>query len=112
MQAVDCQGLAGAFTLGTKRAGFDIVAKLELPGGFGVENCEANRHLLGDFETTVSNWSDWPHYDVPYIFGNPPCSGFSLLNTVAAKSKDIAYSGMNVERPATTSFLRGRVWMP
>lgn len=81
VEAVDCQGLAGAFTLGTKQAGFDIVAVKSLPGGFGVANLEANRHLLGDgWDAQVGDWNEWDPHDVAYVFGNPPCSGFSLLN--------------------------------
>lgn len=81
-RAVDCQGLAGAFTLGTVRAGFDLVGKLELPGGFGVDPCEDNRHLLGEgWESEVGSWSEWtPQNDIRYVFGNPPCAGFSLMN--------------------------------
>lgn len=89
MRAVDCQGLAGGFTLGTVRAGFDLVSKLELPGGFGMANCEANRHLLGEqWVAQEGPWEEWePYNDVPYVFGNPPCSGFSLLNTAASYKK-------------------------
>lgn len=90
MRAVDCQGLAGAFTLGTVEAGFDLVAKVELPGGFGVDNCTSNRHLLGEFEVQVASEHEWEPYDgVAYVFGNPPCSGFSLMNTahLAAKAQ-------------------------
>lgn len=80
-EAIDCQSFAGGFTMGTVQAGFDLVGKRELPGGFGVASCEANRHLLGDkWETQVSNWQEWEPRDVPYVFGNPPCSGFSLMS--------------------------------
>ena len=82
MQAVDCQGLAGGFTMGTVQAGFDIVAKLELDN-FGTDNTERNAHLLGTFPHILGE-ENWPEYDVPYVFGNPPCSGFSLMNTAAA----------------------------
>lgn len=96
MRAVDCQGLAGAFTLGTVKAGFDLVAKLELPGGFGIENTEANRHLLGDHEVHEGPWRDWPQYSgIDYVFGNPPCSGFSLLNTSKKKNARGPKSAIN-----------------
>ena len=81
LEAVDCQGLAGAFTLGTKRAGFDIKAKYELPGGFGLDNTRANTHLLGEFPHEEGPQESWERHSVPYVFGNPPCSGFSLMNT-------------------------------
>ena len=81
MDAVDCQGFAGGFTMGAVQAGFNLVGKRELPGGFGVASCEANRHLLGDaWDTQVSTWQEWEPRDVPFVFGNPPCSGFSLMS--------------------------------
>lgn len=93
MRAIDCQGLAGAYTLGTVRAGFELVSKKELPGGFGMAACEDNRHLLGEnWEGEVGSWSEWtPHNDVRYVFGNPPCAGFSLMNAskgAAARGPD------------------------
>lgn len=86
-KAVDCQGLAGAFTLGTAQADFDVLAKLELPGGFGMSNVIANKSLVNPkLETQVSTWQEWePYNDVDYVFGNPPCSGFSLLNTASTQ---------------------------
>lgn len=80
--AIDCQSFAGGFTLGTVKAGFRLVGKREHKGGFGVPSCEANRHLLGDdWKAEASDAADWTPYDVPYVFGNPPCSGFSLLSS-------------------------------
>jgi len=81
--AVDCQGFAGGFTMGMVQAGFKLVGKKEMKGGFGVANCEANRHLLGyDWEADVSTGegADWTPVPAHVVFGNPPCSGFSLLS--------------------------------
>ena len=81
--AVDCQGFAGGFTLGMVQAGFKLVGKKEMKGGFGVANCEANRVLLGDdWESEVSKGEgeDWTPIPAHVVFGNPPCSGFSLLS--------------------------------
>jgi len=81
MDAIDCQSFAGGFTMGTVQAGFTLVGKRELPGAFGISSCEANRHLLGDdWESQVSQWQEWEPRQVPYVFGNPPCSGFSLMS--------------------------------
>lgn len=80
--AIDCEGFAGGFTLGTVQAGFRLVGKRELPGGFGVQSCEVNRHLLGDdWVSEIGPDEGWTAYDVAYVFGNPPCSGFSLLSS-------------------------------
>lgn len=76
MQAIDTFGFAGGFTLGMVQAGFELVGKRELPGGFGVANCEANHHLLGDkWETQVGPPESWEVIDgTAVVFGNPPCS--------------------------------------
>lgn len=85
MRAVDCQGLAGAFTLGTAQAGWNVVAKKELPGGFGVENVRANQRMVNPkLEYEIGPWEEWEPEDVEYVFGNPPCSGFSLMNQAAS----------------------------
>lgn len=82
--AIDCQGFAGGFTLGAVQAGFDLVAKREMTGGFGVANCEANRALLGDnWQTQVSEPEAWHSFNADLVFGNPPCSGFSVMSPSA-----------------------------
>lgn len=82
MEAVDVQAFAGGFTMGAVQAGFTLVGKRELPGGFGVASVEANRHLVGDkWDTQVGPWETWEPKDVPFVFGNPPCSGFSLMSS-------------------------------
>lgn len=84
LRAVDVMGFAGGFTLGVTRAGFELVGKREMKGGFGVANCEANRHLLGenwDVEATAAEAWSVPQGGADLVFGNPPCSGFSVLST-------------------------------
>lgn len=73
---VDTMGFAGGFTLGAVQAGFRLIAKCELPGGFGVANCEANRELLGhDWQSHVGPPDSWEvMHDAQAVFGNPPCS--------------------------------------
>lgn len=89
--AVDVMGFAGGFTLGMVQAGFHLVGKRELPGGFGVANCEANRHLLGT--SWVSEVGDPATWSVPaggadVVFGNPPCSGFSVMSAKSFRGAD------------------------
>jgi site-specific DNA-cytosine methylase len=89
--AVDCQSFAGGFTLGMVQAGFKLLGKKEQKGGFGVANCEANRHLLGyDWESQVSagDGADWEPIPCDVVFGNPPCSGFSLLSNKNFRGAD------------------------
>jgi len=92
-RAVDCQGFAGGFTLGMVQAGFELVGKREMKGGFGVANCEANRHLLGDTWTAEARAPEsWTPVRADVVFGNPPCSGFSVMS---AKEFRGAHSPIN-----------------
>ena len=80
--AIDCQGFAGGFTLGVVQAGFRLIGKREMKGGFGAPNCEANRHLLGhSWQTEAVDPTDWSAPSADLVFGNPPCSGFSVLSS-------------------------------
>jgi DNA (cytosine-5)-methyltransferase 1 len=77
---VDCMCFGGAFTLGMVQAGFELVGKRELPGGFGAPNCEANRALLGDsWYTEAGPGETWSPVAADVVAGNPPCSGFSVM---------------------------------
>ena len=80
-RALDCQGFAGGFTLGMVQAGFTLVGKREMKGGFGVANCEANRHLLGNaWQSESRDPEGWTPTAADVVFGNPPCSGFSVMS--------------------------------
>ncbi|MGH9200354.1 MAG: DNA cytosine methyltransferase, partial [Vicinamibacterales bacterium] len=82
MRVIDCQGLAGSFTLGCVVAGFELVGVRALPGGFGVDNLETNRDVLGNgWEVQIGPEEEWEPARVELVAGNPPCSGFSGLNT-------------------------------
>jgi len=77
--------------MGMVAAGFQLVGKREMKGGFGVANCEANRHLLGDGWQAES--CDPAHWTVPVggvdvVFGNPPCSGFSVMSSKEFRGAD------------------------
>jgi site-specific DNA-cytosine methylase len=88
-RAVDCQGFAGGFTLGMVQAGFTLVGKREMKGGFGVANCEANRHLLGtQWRSEAVDPEQWSAPDADVVFGNPPCSGFSVMSSPAFRGAD------------------------
>jgi site-specific DNA-cytosine methylase len=74
--AIDVYGFAGGFTLGMAQAGFQIVGKREFPNGFGIANCEVNRHLLpGGWKAQAAPAAQWEVVaDSTVVFGNPPCS--------------------------------------
>jgi site-specific DNA-cytosine methylase len=87
--AVDCLGFAGGFTLGVVKSGFELVGKRELPGGFGVANCEVNRHLLGNrWVAEVGEDVSWSPVAADLVFGNPPCSGFSVMTDKKFRGED------------------------
>lgn len=88
---VDCQGLAGAWTLGTVQAGFELTHRASMEGGFGDETIDANRRLVGDGWAqdpggSVAEWE--PRRGVGLVCGTPPCSGFSMMNTRAERGPD------------------------
>lgn len=86
--AVDCQGLAGAWTLGSVQTGrFDIVHRVSQPGGFGDAAIDANRELLGDFDHEDPPAPEWTPFTAAYVHGTPPCSGFSLMNASKGGNK-------------------------
>lgn len=90
-RAIDVMGFAGGFTLGVVQAGFELVGKRELKGGFGVANCEANRHLLGHgWWSEASDEREWsvPTGGADLVFGNPPCSGFSVMSAKHFRGAD------------------------
>lgn len=97
--AVDCQGLAGAWTLGTVETGrFKIVGRASLPGGFGDDCFRTNEKLLGvkGVEVQEGVEPDWEPYEgVAYVHGTPPCSGFSLMNVSKGENSRGAHSPIN-----------------
>lgn len=84
----DCYGLGGAWSLGTVRAGFNMVTRASL-SGFGDQVVAGNRHLLGyDWEQQeAKNANDAEPVVAAYVCGTPPCAGYSLLNTAAQQAK-------------------------
>lgn len=88
-RAIDCQGFAGGFTLGMVQAGFTLVGKREMKGGFGVANCEVNRALLGSgWRSEAVDPTQWSVVDADVVFGNPPCSGFSVMSAKEFRGAD------------------------
>jgi len=83
VDAIDCQGLGGGMTLGFVQAGMSLVRKVEQTGNFGYAQCDANRHLLGKKWDNQEGVENWEPLDVPIVFGNPPCSGFSMMSVRA-----------------------------
>jgi len=83
MDMVSIYGFAGGFELGATQAGLRLIEKLENAGGFGMANCRANRHLLGDvWPGQTVDPSEWKvkKGQSPIVIANPPCSGFSSMS--------------------------------
>jgi site-specific DNA-cytosine methylase len=80
---------AGGFTLGVVQAGLHLVAKREMRAGFGMPNCEANRDLLGhSWRGQAADPDDWEVVPAEVVFGNPPCSGFSVMSAKHFRGAD------------------------
>lgn len=96
---IDCQGLAGAWTLGTVQTGrFELVHRASLPGGFGDTSIDANRRLIGDgWHQEVGEQPQWTPVTsgAAYVCGTPPCSGFSLMNVSKKGNARGPNSGIN-----------------
>lgn len=95
MRAIDVHGFAGGFTLGAAQAGFELVGKMSREVGFGVYNTLHNRHLLpGPWDSYVGKTEngepapEWEVLEAEYVFGNPPCSGFSTLSPASYRGMD------------------------
>lgn len=84
--AVDVEALAGNWSLAARLEGFKVKGRKALPGGFGNECIEANRKLLGQFPIEIGPQSTWSPECADFIFGTPPCSGWSNLNTSKFRS--------------------------
>lgn len=90
---IDCQGLAGAWTLGTVQTGrFELQSRHSLPGGFGdsvvVKNADLlNIGHLSDFQMEEGEQHQWSPGEAAYVCGTPPCSGFSLMNASKKANK-------------------------
>lgn len=72
---------AGGFTVGVKRAGFDVLGHLE-DGPFGVATTEANHPGLSRAAGTIHTDPEaWPLAAyagrVDFVYGNPPCAPWS-----------------------------------
>lgn len=94
MRAIDVQGFGGAFALGARQAGFDLVAKLEDTGSFGTPVITSNQHLYGMPET-IEGKSNWVPFDAEIVISNPPCAAFSLINTSKGSNGRGMHSDIN-----------------
>lgn len=73
-------GFGGAFAVATKNVGMDLRYVVE-PEGFGSDAVDANRAFLNYYGPIVKEKDPGYVPDIQMVIGNPPCSGFSGLNT-------------------------------
>lgn len=79
LKAVGVYIYAGGFSVGMKRAGFDIEAHLEDPEPYGKEIIRMNPEYFGDMP--IHAFPRWKDYKPDVLFANPPCAPFSNANT-------------------------------
>lgn len=98
MRYIGCQTYGGGMDLGLTQAGWELARRVEQPGGFGLAQCESNRHLLGDqWDSQAGVPASWePLSGIDAVIGLPPCSGFSLMSVrVGSGGKRGDYRGVD-----------------
>jgi len=82
MRYVGVQTFGGGLDLGLVQSGWELVHRAEQQGGFGLAECDNNRHLLGaDWTLESGPPAGWQAFnDIDAVFSLPPCSGFSLMS--------------------------------
>lgn len=86
VKAVGAYIFAGGFTLGLKKAGFDVTHHLE-DGQFGVKTAAAN-FLKLKIKTEPKRWLDGEKLITDLVFCNPPCSPWSTAGIVRGQTTD------------------------
>lgn len=72
---ISCQSFAGGLDVGVTQAGWQLIHKIEQRGGFGLKNCLANRHILGqEWSHQACDPAEWEVMPTDAVFANPPCS--------------------------------------
>lgn len=99
--AFACQDYAGAFASAVVQEGFTIVGKVEQEDDFGMPAWMHNASFLArgasDFIHRSDLATNWPARRVNVVFGNPPCSGFSVL-TRSSKWQEAGLSGVEARQ--------------
>ena len=107
---IACQSFAGGLDLGAVQAGLELVHKVEQQGGFGIPNCDVNRHLLGDkWRWQACDPSEWERPHVEVIMSNPPCSGFSPMTDNRHRGVNSKINGCMWALIAYASYVRPTV---
>lgn len=107
-KVIDCQGLGGGFTLGAVQAGFELVHRASLQGGFGDQTINANRHLVGSGweQDPGLSWDQWEPQEGGFLCGTPPC--FAAGTIILTKRGTIAIEDVRVGDEVLTHRLRWR----
>lgn len=103
--AIDSQSFAGAFTVGMTKAGFDVIAKREYPAGFGINTFTDNLDHFGEVAIQTADPKEWDVVEANVLFGNPPCSGFSVMSVKVGgggkgKDKKPQFDFRGIDSPA------------
>lgn len=88
LTAVGAYVYAGGFSVGVRRAGFDVLCHLEGDNGYGVSSAKLNWPELPIFFGPGS----WPtsylrEQDIDFVFSNPPCAIFSPMGIVTTRGE-------------------------
>jgi site-specific DNA-cytosine methylase len=88
MRALGAYIFAGGFTVGVKRAGFDVTCHLE-GSNYGVPTAKANWPELPVHFPEAAWPTDGPEVDaLDFVYCNPPCAVFSPMGIVTTRGAD------------------------
>lgn len=97
--AVGVYIFAGGFTLGVRRAGFNVLAQLE-DGEFGVATTRLNHPELPVY-TRIPDWPLDELKGVGFMYGNPPCAPWSTSG-ISHRVKGAAFKTKYERDPRTS----------
>lgn len=89
LKAIGAYVYAGGFSVGVRRAGFDVVAHLEGDGGYGVDSARLNWPDLPIHHGPAK----WPldelrEAGISWAVANPPCAIFSPMGIATTQGKE------------------------
>lgn len=104
MEAVGIHVFAGGFTMGVKRAGFDVKCQLEVHN-FGLETAEQVAKVP---TVNCEDYRKWPDVRGQFAFGNPRCTGFSTITSGYGEDTHGAFAKQTCDIQQFCEYTAGR----
>lgn len=103
MEALGINIFGGGFSVGVRRAGFDIVGQWEECSA-GERTFDLNTKYLGGIHRPIG-YANWPLLDVKHphlVYANPPCAPWSSANTRMGMTADVRRADPRLAMTART----------